>query len=75
MSLRLVSDLPDNVIPFPSRRPEEMLSIRDLAARYGVSERWLRYRVAEGMPRHRWGSMYRYKPSEVEAWMGAQDAK
>jgi hypothetical protein len=34
-----------------------------------MSERWLRYRIAEGMPTHRYGSRLRFDPVEVEAWL------
>ena len=55
--------------PFERRMPEPMLSLRELRMRYGFSERWWRYRVRDGLPRHRWGGQWRFRASEVEAWM------
>ncbi len=64
------------VIAFPQHRrePEPLLTLRQLAARCQRSERWLRYRLAEGMPSHRWGGGHRFRFSEVEAWMGERYA-
>ena len=64
------------VIPFPQHRrePEPLLTLRDLIERYGFSERWWRYRVAEAMPAHRWGGQWRFRASEIEAWMEQRDA-
>jgi predicted DNA-binding transcriptional regulator AlpA len=63
------------VIEFPRHRrePEPLLTMRDLVERYQMSERWFRYRLAEGMPAHRWGGRWRFRASEVEAWMEARD--
>jgi predicted DNA-binding transcriptional regulator AlpA len=62
------------VIEFPRdrREPEPLLTMRNLVERYQMSERWFRYRLAEGMPAHRWGG--RWRASEVEAWMEARGA-
>lgn len=59
------------VIEFPAhrRRPEALLSLPELMAHLGRSERWWRYRIAEGMPVVRWGGTLRFRASEVEAWM------
>jgi predicted DNA-binding transcriptional regulator AlpA len=64
------------VIEFPRHRrePEPLLTMRDLVERYQMSERWFRYRLAEGMPAHRWGGRWRFRASEVEAWMEARGA-
>jgi len=64
------------VIPFPRyrREPEPLLTIRDLVDRYQMSERWFRYKLAEGMPAHRWGGCWRFRASEIEAWMESRDA-
>lgn len=48
---------------------EPLLSVRELMALYGWSERWWRYRIAEGLPRRRWGGQWRFRASEVEAWI------
>lgn len=55
--------------PLADRLPEPMLTLRQLQALFGYSSRWWRYRVKEGLPRHRWGGHYRYRASEVEAWL------
>lgn len=59
------------VIAFPAHRrsPEPLLTMRDLTDRYQMSERWFRYRLAEGMPARRWGGGLRFRASEVEAWI------
>ncbi len=64
------------VIEFPvhRREPEPLLTMRDLVERYQMSERWFHYRLAEGMPSHRWGGRRRFRASEVEAWMDARHA-
>jgi len=64
------------VIPFPlhRREPEPLLTMRDLVDRYQMSERWFRYKLAEGMPGHRWGGCWRFRASEIEAWMESRDA-
>lgn len=54
----------------PAREP--LLTIAQLQERYGMSRRWWAYRIAEGLPRHRWGGHYRYRASEVEAWIMEQ---
>jgi predicted DNA-binding transcriptional regulator AlpA len=51
------------------REPEPLLKMRDLCDRYGMSERFFRYRIAEGMPVVRWGGCLRFRASEVERWM------
>lgn len=63
-----------SVIQFPSRQPEPLLTLRELSERYKFSERFWRYRLAEGMPSHRWGGQHRFRASEVEAWMEARSA-
>ena len=63
------------VIPFPNRPEREpLLTMRDVVERYQFSERWFRYRLAEGMPAHRWGAQWRFRASELEAWMASRDA-
>lgn len=64
------------IIGFPSHRrePEPWLKMADLIERYGFSERWWRYRLKEGLPAHRWGGEWRFKASEIEAWMEARNA-
>jgi len=64
------------VIAFPThrRRPERLLTLTELRDTYGRSERWWRYRIAEGLPVVRWGGTLRFRASEVEAWMGERYA-
>ena len=63
------------VITFPGRPEREpLLTMRDVVERYQFSERWFRYRLAEGMPAHRWGGQWRFRASELEAWMASRDA-
>ncbi len=59
------------VIAFPQHRrePEPLLTLKQLAERFQRSERWLRYRLKEGMPSHKWGGGHRFRLSEVEQWM------
>ena len=64
------------VIRFPAHRrePEPMLTMRQVVERFGFSERWWRYRLADGMPAHRWGGQWRFRASEIEAWMETRHA-
>ena len=61
----------DNVIPFPSGRgrARRLVTLAELMEAYGGSERWWRYRIADGMPKHKWGGRVRFDPVEVEHWM------
>ena len=67
---------PDNVIAFPVERtlPPRLLTLAEVAATVGFSERWLRYRVAEGMPCRRWANRLRFDIREVEHWLGERYA-
>ena len=56
--------------PVERRQPRRLVPLGELIDCYGFSERWWRYRVAEGMPAHRFGRRaLRFDPVEVEAWM------
>jgi predicted DNA-binding transcriptional regulator AlpA len=60
------------VVPFPidRLRPRRLVPLAELRELYGFGERWWRYRVAEGMPAHRFGRRaLRFDPAEVERWM------
>jgi excisionase family DNA binding protein len=58
------------VIPFPDRaRIERYLTAVELSEVLGMSERWIAYRVQEGLPSHRYGRSRRFKLSEVEDWL------
>jgi len=54
--------------PVERRERPRLVSLRELQELFGYSERWWRYLLNEGMPRHRWGSRIRFSPSEVERW-------
>lgn len=62
---------PADVIPFPSgrRHARRLVTLTELMEAYGGSERWWRYRMAEGMPKRKWGGRVRFDPIEVEGWM------
>jgi excisionase family DNA binding protein len=45
------------------------LTTAELAAHLRFSERWIRYRLAEGMPHKRYGRTLRFIASEVDAWL------
>ena len=62
---------PSSVVRFPSERtrPRRLLPLSELRERFGFSERWWRYRIAEGLPCHRWGGGLRFDPDEVVAWL------
>ena len=55
-----------------ARAPERLLNLHELMALHGMSERWFRYQIADGMPCHRWGRRLRFRASEVEAWLDAR---
>jgi hypothetical protein len=59
------------VIPFPGGRghARRLVTLAELMDAFGGSERWWRYRVAEGMPKRKWGGRVRFDPIEVERWM------
>jgi hypothetical protein len=60
-----------DVIRFPveRRQPPRLVPLSELEACFGYSERWWRYRIKEGMPRHKWGSRLRFNLTEVGAWL------
>lgn len=53
---------PANVIEFPSgrRHASRLVALSELMERYGGSERWWRYRIAEGLPKRKWGGRVRF---------------
>ena len=61
-----------NVIPLrPKHQHQPLLSYAQLSNHLGVSERFIRARVAEGLPAT-WdwsGKKRRFKVAEVEAWL------
>jgi predicted DNA-binding transcriptional regulator AlpA len=62
------------IIAFPAHRrhPERLLTLSEVREARGGSERWWRYRIAEGLPTVRWGGTLRFRISEIEAWMEAR---
>ncbi len=62
---------PARVIAFPTHRrhAEPLLELADLMERFGMSERWWRYRIAEGLPTVRWGGRLKFRATDVEVWM------
>ena len=54
--------------------PEPFVTTREVALFLGKPESWI-YNNAErrGLPRHQLGLQYRYRLSEVSAWVDAQD--
>jgi len=65
-----MSALPSNVVELPGRgRVGRLLSLREMSERLGMSERWIRYRVAEGLPHRRYGQRLRFDAPEVERWL------
>lgn len=58
--------------PVERRQPRRLVPLTEVIDAYGMSERWWRYRIAEGMPTHRFGQRaLRFDLGEVEAWMEA----
>lgn len=58
------------IIEFPHRAGfERNLTAGELAQVLGMSERWIAYRVKEGMPSYRYGRARRFRLSEVQAWV------
>jgi hypothetical protein len=59
------------VIRFPVERrlPPQLLTLTELRVYLGMSERWIRYRCAEGMPVRRYGSRMRFRVEDVDAWL------
>lgn len=58
--------------PVERRQPRRLVPLGELIDLYGMSERWWRYQLAAGMPRHRFGRRaLRFDPVEVEEWMEA----
>jgi hypothetical protein len=60
------------VIAFPRERAApttRLVPLRELQELFAGSERWWRYRIAEGMPTHRYCAQLRFDPAEVERWL------
>jgi predicted DNA-binding transcriptional regulator AlpA len=59
------------VIRFPTERRQlpRLLSIVELSAHLGMSQRWIRYRCAEGMPVRKYGNRLRFVKTDVDTWL------
>ncbi len=68
---------PARIIQFPAhrRRPEPLLTLREIRDLYGFSDRFWRYRIAEGLPVVRWGATLKFRATEVEAWMNEREQR
>lgn len=51
------------------RDPDPWITRAEVAARLGVSVRWVDYRVTEGMPSLKMRGARRFKMREVEDWL------
>jgi hypothetical protein len=72
------SDLPSaEILRFPVERtvPARLLTLSELMERFGFSERWWRYRIAAGLPCHRWGGGLRFNPAEVQVWLDGVESE
>jgi predicted DNA-binding transcriptional regulator AlpA len=60
-----------SVLRFPveQRQARRLLTLGELIGMFGYSERWWRYRLAEGLPSHKWGARLRFDPTEVREWL------
>jgi predicted DNA-binding transcriptional regulator AlpA len=66
-----VSSVRNNVVVFPLERRQapRLVDLAELREQLGMSERFWRYRIAEGMPVHRYGKRLRFDLSEVQRWI------
>ena len=54
-------------------QPERWITLKEAAAHLNVSRSWLYQKgQAAGVPRARLGTKYRYKTSELDAWLNSQ---
>lgn len=67
------SNAADATVGHSERQPPRLVSLAQLREKSGLSERWWRYRINEGMPTHRYGSQLRFDVSEVFAWLEERD--
>lgn len=52
--------------------PEPWVTLKELAAHLKTSERYLKYRISEGMPSVLIGGRRKFKVSEAEGWLEAE---
>lgn len=59
------------ILRFPTERtrPARLVDMRELREHFGMSERYWRYRIADGLPVHRWGRTLRFDLNEVKHWI------
>ena len=55
----------------PVREPS--VSLKQMGQLLGYGERWMRYRVAEGMPCEKVEGELRFIPSEVRGWLSERE--
>lgn len=48
---------------------ERWLTLRELGTHLGCSERWLKYRIKDGMPSAIIAGRRKFRASEVEKWL------
>lgn len=48
---------------------EPLATKKELARRLAISERWIEYRMADGLPHLRLGQAIRFQPAAVLAWI------
>jgi hypothetical protein len=62
---------PAKILRFPTERtkPRRLVDLAELQEWFGFSTRWWRYRIAEGLPAHRWCGGLRFDPDEVRDWL------
>jgi excisionase family DNA binding protein len=51
---------------------DPMITKRDLAERLGISQRWIEYRMTDGLPFVRMGRAVRFQPTQVMSWIASQ---
>jgi excisionase family DNA binding protein len=77
MSIHRLADVNDGegrVLDFTAARAarsgdEPWLSKKQIAEHLGYSERWVDYRIRDGLPCKRLGNRWRFRRSEVETWL------
>lgn len=51
---------------------EPWISIDDVASFFGISRRWLEYRLEDGLPSAKIAGKRRFRASEVEDWLSKE---
>lgn len=55
----------------PTANAEPLTTKKELARRLNISERWIEYRMADGLPHYRMGSAVRFETAAVLNWIAA----